>query len=116
MFQIPTFMLKQLYVPGSLQNTESGFRFLVRNPFFDGTLVGVVKVAVNGQEIDLDCIFAAGWAARSVTCEAPLSFPRGAELEVTVAAEPLPSGRHNLYCKVETGEFGPLKVDVFDRI
>lgn len=113
---IPSFMLKQLYVSGSLRNTGNGFRFLVRNPFFDGTIVGVHKVAVNGQEVDLACIKAAGWEACSVTALAPLNFPRGAELEVEIDGEPLPSGRHNLYCKVETAEFGPLKVDVFDRV
>lgn len=116
MFQIPAFMLKQLYVNGSLRNTDSGFRFSVRNPFVDGTIVGVHKVAVNGQEFNLACIRAAGWEACSVTADAPVNFPRGAELEVEVEADPLPSGRHNLYVKVETVEFGPLKVDVYDRV
>ena len=116
MFQIPGFMLKQLYVSGSLRNTETGFRFLVCNPIFDRTISGVHKVANNRQDFELSQIRAAGWAAYSVTTDAPVNFPRGAELEVEVKTEPLPCGRHNLYVKVETVEWGPLKVDVFDRV
>ena len=116
MFQIPAFMLKQMYVASSLRNTETGFRFAVCNPFVDGTVTGVLKVAMDGEIFDLGRVKAAGWPADSVTAEAPLNFPRGAELEVEVDSVPLPEGRHNLYIKVDTSEFGALKVDVFDRI
>ncbi len=116
MLQIPGFMLKQLYVAGSLQNTEEGFRFVVTNPFLDGTVTGVLKVAVDGVVYDLAAVRAAGWDAAGITPESPVNFPRGAELEVEVVADSLPSGRRNLYVKVETIEFGPLKVDVYDRI
>ncbi|MBM3274628.1 MAG: hypothetical protein FJZ00_05725, partial [Candidatus Sericytochromatia bacterium] len=71
---------------------------------------------INGTAYDLTQIRAAGWGAETVTAEAPVNFPRGADLEVDIVAEQLPSGRHNLYFKVQTAEFGPLKVEVYDRI
>lgn len=113
---IPKFLLQQLYTPGSLRNTNTGFGFTVKNPFLDCTIVQVHKVAVDGRIYELETTRASGFEATTVTPEAPLSFPRGADLEVEVDADPLEPGRRNLYVKVETAEFGPLKIDVNETV
>ena len=49
--RVPGFLLRQLYVAGSLQNEPDGFSLQARNPLGDGTLVRIGRIRVDGQDI-----------------------------------------------------------------
>ncbi len=45
--RVPGFLLRQLYVSGSLRNESGGFSLQARNPFGDGTLVRIGRIRVD---------------------------------------------------------------------
>ena len=47
-------MLQRMYVKGSLQNQGNGFVFQVKNMIESGSLSGIAKVAVDGEERSLE--------------------------------------------------------------
>ena len=56
LLKIPSLILKQLYTFGSLENTAAGVRFAVKNRLSDAALVGVKRIAIDGQEVPVDRI------------------------------------------------------------
>jgi len=52
--QIPTFLLRKLYVKGSLENVDDGFLFKLKNSISSATAVNFQPLKVNGNEYSLD--------------------------------------------------------------
>ncbi|HIA11954.1 MAG TPA: hypothetical protein EYN69_07780 [Flavobacteriales bacterium] len=53
---IPTLILKQLYTNGSLQNTDAGVKFSLKNRLKDSKLIAITRVSIGGQSVPLDSI------------------------------------------------------------
>ncbi len=51
--RVPGFLVRQLYVAGSLHNDSGGFSLQARNSIGDGWLVGIGAIRVDGQDIPL---------------------------------------------------------------
>ena len=51
--RVPGFLVRQLYVAGSLHNVRGGFSLQARNTIGDGWLVGIGSIRVDGQDIPL---------------------------------------------------------------
>ena len=59
MVTIPGFLLRRLYVRGSLRNTESGAQFQLLNKLGSGYAQELLPLSVDGEDISLDrCTFA----------------------------------------------------------
>jgi hypothetical protein len=118
--QVPAFMLKQFYQVGSLTCEENGVRFALTNPLMPATIVEILEVSLSGLPHSLEGIaFEQDGLRRealSVSAEAPVEFKKGAVVMVTVDGVSLESGMHAVVVKVRTEEFGPIKVEVEDRI
>jgi len=54
MAAVPAFMLKKLYLRGSLKNTADGFQFQIRNTLAPGTISAVFPVSIDGVGYSLD--------------------------------------------------------------
>jgi len=52
--QIPTFLLRKLYIKGSLENVDDGFTFKLKNSISSGTAISIEPIKVNGNEYPLD--------------------------------------------------------------
>ena len=52
--QIPTFLLRKLYVKGSLENVDDGFKFKLKNSISSATAVKFEPLKINGNEYSLD--------------------------------------------------------------
>ena len=48
---VPDFIARQFYVAGSLRNTTDGFELEAQNPMGSGTLVGVGRLRVDGEQL-----------------------------------------------------------------
>ena len=46
--------LQKLYVKGSLKNQDNGFVFQLKNLIDSGSISGIVKLTVDGEEKSLD--------------------------------------------------------------
>lgn len=116
---IPAFMLKQMYVKGSLHNEADGFSLTVRNHLAPGTLVGV-GLAVDGVLLDAAQITVVVGDTRTpapaVTADAPLPFPTNTPLTLAVTGPTLPPGAHTLALQAHTREIGAVTIEVNDSI
>ncbi|MBC7223069.1 MAG: hypothetical protein H5T59_02135 [Anaerolineae bacterium] len=117
---IPAFMLKKLYVKGSLSNVEDGFQLTLKNTLAPGTIIGFKPLVVDGQEYTPEQITVTSGAksvsASEISPSRPYPFPVGSTATVHVVAEPLSAGEHALALAVETREVGELKIEVSDSL
>jgi hydroxymethylglutaryl-CoA reductase (NADPH) len=121
MGSIPAFLLKRLYVRGSLRNTATGFQLTIQNTLAPGTIVGLAPLQVNGAEYSLDTIKAVlpdgtQVPASGVSADSPVRFSIGDKVTMLVEAQPLPAGTHRLIISPKTKEAGRLSIEVEDRI
>jgi hypothetical protein len=121
MGSIPAFLLKRLYVRGSLHNTATGFELTIQNTLAPGTIVGLDPLQVDGAEYPLETIEAVlpdgtQVPASSVSAGSPVRFSIGDKVRVLVEAQPLSAGTHRLTITPKTKEAGPLSIEVEDRI
>ncbi len=56
MVSVPPFLLRRLYVSGSLRNTDDGFRFELRNTLAAGYAHKVHPITVDGAELPADSV------------------------------------------------------------
>ncbi len=118
--QIPTFLLRKLYVKGSLENVDDGFQFKIKNSLSPGTAIGIEPIKVDDKEYPLE-----NTIIRSDETEVPAaevtqdnSFPIkvGVEIIIHIKGEKLSEGEHKIDISIQTKEAGKLAFDVKDSI
>ena len=118
--QIPTFLLRKLYIKGSLENQDDGFQFKLKNSISSGTAINVEPIKVNGNEYPLEVvtISSEGQSISGSEISEENTFPIkvGLEIIIKVAGEPLPEGEHTIDISLTTKEVGKLAFDVKDSI
>jgi hydroxymethylglutaryl-CoA reductase (NADPH) len=118
---IPSFVLKKLYVKGSLRAQEEGFALDVRNTIAPGTLLGVTDLTLDGTAVPLANVrvvpgVGAARPASSISAEESLSFPLGATFSLVVTGQPLAPGKHELQIGVVVKDVGPIEIPVVDEL
>ncbi len=117
---LPAFVLKKLYVKGSLKNTDEGFVLSIRNTLAPGTITGIAPLQVDGQSYPLEKISLqvgeASLPASEISVSAPYQFPLNATATIRVAGEALASGAHQVVITVKSQEVGELKISVSDTL
>lgn len=118
--QIPTFLLRKLYVKGSLENVDDGFKFKLKNSISSATAVKFEPLKINGNEYSLDTTTISSEEGEiSVTeISEENSFPIKVGLDITVhiKGDQLPAGEHTIDISLSTKEVGELAFDVKDTI
>ena len=120
--RVPDFLVRQFYVPGSLQHEGDGFRLKARNGMGDGTLVGIGSVVVDGTAIDPAAISATRdgddtvHRAADVSRRAPVSFGRGDVVTFHIAGHQLTPGAHRFEVEVFELNLGSLTLALSDTI
>jgi hypothetical protein len=112
-------MLKRMYVQGSLQNQGGGFVFQFKNMIESGSISGVAKLAVDGEERPLEgATVQIGEKVRPVTeitWSSSLYVPYGATLTIYVPGK-LDTGEHTVNMQVNVPELGRLSLPITDTI
>ncbi len=121
MGSVPAFLLKKLYVKGSLKNTATGFELAIQNTLAPGTIAGLLPLKVDQTEYPLDktkVILPDGSqvCASSVSGASSLRFAVGDKVTLQVEGEPLPAGLHTLTISPKTKEAGILEISAQDVI
>ena len=120
--RVPDFIVRQFYVPGSLQHDADGFRLQARNPLGDGTLVGIRRIDVDGQTVEPSAITAtrAGdghvHRAGEVSPQAPVSFARGDVVTFHIAGHRLSPGAHRFEVEIVERNAGALTLVLSDSV
>ena len=117
---LPAFVLKKLYVKGSLKNTDGGFSLSIRNTLAPGTIIGFEPLQIDGQSYPLEKtslqVGETSLPATEISATAPYQFPLNATATIQVAGETLAPGVHQIVITVRTQEVGELKISVSETI
>ena len=112
-------MLKRMYVKDSLKNQDGGFVFQVKNLIESGSLSGIAKVAVDGEERPLEGVTVElGGKVRPVseiTWSSSLYVSYGATMTVFVPGE-LDPGEHTITLQLKVPELGRLAMPITDVV
>jgi hypothetical protein len=120
--RVPGFLLRQLYIQGSLRNEPGGFSLQARNPLGDGTLTRIGRISVDGQDIAAEDVSAIRegdptiYRAADVTPQAPVTFRRGDVVTFHVTGWELEPGEHRLELEVDELNLGHVSLAIRDRI
>ncbi|MDY7039852.1 MAG: hydroxymethylglutaryl-CoA reductase [Chloroflexota bacterium] len=117
---LPAFVLKKLYVKGSLKNTDGGFSLSISNTLAPGTITSVAPLQIDGQVYPLEKtslqVGETSLPAGEVSPTSPYQFPLNVAATIRVAGEALSPGMHQIVITVKTQEVGELKIAVSDTI
>lgn len=119
--KIPALILKQLYSFGSLENRPDGIAFELKNRLSDAQVIGVSRLALNDEELSLDCVSMVvdetTLKPAEISADNPVAFPLRQTVEVHCAGHAeLGDGKHSIELEVQTDNFGQLKLKVKDAI
>ena len=118
---VPSVLLKQLYTFGSLENTDQGVEFSIKNRLKDATLTELVTVKIDGERINdeqISLYMGDGdtYVPSDITKSNPIDFPLRRTLHVRTDIPPLGSGKHQIEITFRSTPFGKLSFSVEDSI
>ncbi len=118
--QIPAFLLRKLYVKGSLENSGDGFSFKIKNSLSPGTAIGVTPIKIDDVEYPLDVTTIkttdVDIKASEVSEENSFPIQVGVEILLEIKGDALSEGEHKIDIGLLTKEAGNLAFDVKDTI
>jgi hypothetical protein len=108
-------MLSRMYVQDSLANKDDGFVFSVKNKIESGSMSGIAKLAVDGEEQSLEGVtIQMGEKVRNVseiTWSSSLYVPYGSTMTIFVPGK-LEAGEHTITVQVNVPELGRISLPV----
>lgn len=118
---VPGALLKQLYTFGSLENTDQGVEFALKNRLKDATLTELCEVKINGESVALDRVhlfMAEGevYRANEISADNAVEFPLRRTLHVRTEVSTLDTGKHEIELSFRANPFGVLTFSVEDSI
>ena len=120
MAKIPEFLLKALYVKGSLRSENDGFEFQMKNDLGPARIIGARPLQLDRKPIPLDsCRFLhgeqeAGFA--DVNAEDSVLMRKGEAVTVRVNGHKLRPGRRTLGINVVVKDMGNVSFTVTDQV
>ncbi len=118
---IPKLLLKQLYTRGSLENTEDGITFSVKNRLKDAKILGIKKIEVGknvygANDIYLDLGNKQLLSVSEIDEKNPIDFPLRKTLVFKVKTDQLDKGKYKIKFVISAKPFGKLDFNVDDVI
>ena len=118
--KVPSFLLKRLYVKGSLRNTDDGFEFRISNTLGSGYAQAISPVRVDGEELPAEqSSFTADGKTQAfpeVDKDNPASLAMNREAIVSVRGHTLPPGAHTVTMGFTVAGLGEISFDLVDTI
>lgn len=120
MVTVPSFVLRRLYVKGSLHNTPKGFEFSLCNRLASGYARRLLPISINGQPTDIArCHFYAEdirHSFREVTNGTLFSLAVNKTTVIAVEGRPLESGPQTIGMGFDVPGLGVLRFDFTDVV
>ena len=120
MVSIPGFILRRLYVKGSLRNTDTGFEFQILNKLGSGQARRLLPLSVDGQDLSLEaCAFHLEGeiiSFQEVSKENPFAMALNKATLISARGVTLSEGSHTVGMAFEVGGFGVLKFEFVDTV
>lgn len=117
--QVPEFLLRRLYVKGSLANTPKGFTFELKNSLGSGYARKMLPITIDGEEVPMEsCSFSVDEKEVSfdkVSPENPFTLAMNRVITITVRnGEALSQEAHKIGLGFEVMGFGALRFHFTD--
>ena len=120
MVTIPGFLLRRLYVKGSLSNSPEGVRFELKNSLGSGYAKGMLPVSIDGKEHSLEdaafLIDGKEVAFSDVTEDNSFTIGMNKTIHILVKNESLEPGNHKIGMGFVVPGLGALKFEVKDKV
>lgn len=120
MLTVPSFILRRLYVQGSLRNASDGFQFDLFNRLGAGYARQLFPIVVDGEPAPIErCFFRVDSVERSfekVADGTPFILALNKTTVITVQGWSLNEGAHNVGMSFEVPGLGILKFDFNDVV
>jgi hypothetical protein len=120
MAKIPEFLLKALYVKGSLKNEGDGFEFQMKNDIGPARIIGASPLQLDRRPIPIEnCSFVHGDQAAGfgeVTAENSVLMRKGEAVTVKVTDPPLRPGRRTIGVNIEVKDMGTVSFSFTDQV
>jgi hypothetical protein len=117
---VPAFILRRLYVKGSLHNRDDGWGFKLKNTLGSGYAKGLIPVTVDGTEIALDHSFfdneGAETSFTAVTDENTFSLKLNRDILLYFRGDQLEAGERKIGLGFIVPGLGTLKFDFNDEV
>lgn len=118
---VPSVLLKQLYTFGSLENTDQGVRFSIKNRLSDAQVTELLGVKIDGEAVPPEALRlhlgdGSTYTPDEVSKQRPVDFPLRRTLDVVAGVEPLDPGKHQIEIAFRSQPFGKLRFTVEDAI
>ena len=118
MLSVPSFLLRKLYVRGTLENTFRGMEFRLRNDLGSGYAEEMFPITLDGRELPLDwCFFSSDGAAQCfdrVSKEQPFCLVLHCETLIIVENVSLTEEPHTIGLGFRVPGLGILRFDFVD--
>ncbi len=118
--QVPAFLLRRLYVKGSLRPRDTGFAFDLKNSLGSGYAEQVLPLTIDGDEVPLDTttFYVDGTSLRfsEISSEKPMTLGMNKTVTIGVENRPLSAGKHKLAMGFVVTGMGTMQFDVTDAI
>lgn len=117
---VPQLILRQLYTNGSLQNTDDGIQFSLKNRLADAKLLLVKEICIDKQKVDLNDVIISlengiEYSVEDIK-EKSITFPLRKVLIITINGLELSIEKHKLKISFKAEPFGSLSLKVEDSI
>ena len=118
MLSVPSFLLRKLYVRGTLENTGRGMEFRLRNDLGSGYAEEMLPVTLDGRELPLDWCFFSGDGTPQcfdrVSKDEPFYLVLHRETLITVENVSLTDEPHTIGLGFRVPGLGILRFDFVD--
>ena len=120
MVSVPGFLLRRLYVKGSLTNSPGGLRFQLKNSLGSGYARAMLPVSIDDLEFPLEksyfIVDGGEIQFSSVSDETPFTIAMNKVITVLVKGTSVEPGAHKLAMGFVVPGLGSLKFDVRDTV
>ena len=117
---VPAFILRRLYVKGSLINVNDGWRFTLKNSLGSGYARGMYPLTIDGQEIPMgDTLFTLDGKKTSfalVDEKNTFALAMNREILISVQGARLAAGPHKVSMSFTVPGFGKIGFDFTDEV
>lgn len=116
--RVPAFLLRRLYMKGSLKGTPTGFQFQLRNRLGSGYARAMLPLTLDGEELDMSATtFEANGKKVSfdqVSKENPFTLAMNKTITIQVEGPTLDRPSHKVGMRFEVPGLGTLGFDFTD--
>ena len=118
MVTIPSFLLRRLYVRGSLRNADGGVQFQLLNKLGGGYARRMLPLTLDGRELPIEnCYFSfdgTRYPFHAVSNEEPFTLELNKTTTITITGVTLSNETHRINMGFEVPGLGMLQFDFTD--